>query len=234
MNAMQTPSTSRQRWVLALAATSSLMVMLYVMVVTTALNTIRLTLHASIDQLEWTLNAFTLTFAVLLMTAAALGDRFGKRRMLTSGLALFTLGSAGCALAPGIGWLIGARAVQGAAAALIMPQAMALLSAAFPPDRRAKALGLYSSITGLALIGGPVFGGAVVQGLAWQWIFWLNVPLGLVLIPLILSHIEESSGTGSSFDFGGVALVSSGALGLVWGLVRANAVGWSSVESSSP
>ena len=230
MNATQTRSTSRQRWVLALSAISSLMVMLDVMVVTTALNTIRLKLNASIDQLEWTLNAFTLTFAVLLMTAAALGDRFGRRRMLTSGLALFTVGSIGCALAPGIGWLIGARAVQGAASALIMPHAMALLSAAFPPDRRAKALGLFGSITGLALIGGPVFGGVVVQGLAWQWIFWLNVPIGVMLIPLILNRIEESSGGGSSLDFGGLALVSGAALGLVWGLVRANAVGWSSVE----
>lgn len=230
MNAIQTRSDSRQRWVLALTAISSLMVMLDVMVVTTALNTIRLKLNASIDQLEWTLNAFTLTFAVLLMTAAAVGDRFGRRRMLSSGLALFTLGSIGCALAPGIGLLIGARAVQGAAAAMIMPHAMALLSAAFPPDRRAKALGLYSSITGLALIGGPVFGGVVVQGLAWQWIFWLNVPIALVLMPLISSKIEESSGSGSNLDFGGAALVSLGALGLVWGLVRANVAGWVSGE----
>lgn len=230
MQATRTSWTARQRWVLVLAAIASLMVMLDVMVVATALNTIRLQMNASIDQLEWTLNAFTLTFAVLLMTASALGDRFGRRRMLISGLALFTLASAACALAPGINWLIGARAIQGASAALIMPHAMALLSAAFLPEHRGRALGLYSSITGLALIGGPVFGGVVVQGLAWQWIFWLNVPIGIVLIPLILRRIEESGRHTSTLDLGGAALVSGGALGLVWGLVRANVVGWSSAE----
>ncbi|MBV8719289.1 MAG: DHA2 family efflux MFS transporter permease subunit [Chloroflexi bacterium] len=234
MNPTQTLSAARQRWVLVLAAVSSLMVLLDVTVVVTALNTIRLQLNASIDQLEWTLNAFTLTFAVLLMSAAALGDRFGQRRMLVIGLGLFTFGSAACALAPSIGWLIAARAVQGTAAALVMPHAMALLSAAFPPQQRGRALGIFSSITGIALIGGPAFGGVVVQGLAWQWIFWFNVPIGLVLIPLILSRIQESARRTASLDFGGAALVSGGALGLVWGLIRANVDGWASVEVIAP
>ncbi len=226
----QAPSTPTQRWVLTLTSMASLMVMLDTMVVTTALSTIRLHLGASIDQLEWTVNAYTLSFAVLLMTAAALGDRFGRRRLLVIGLGVFTAASAACALAPGIGWLIAARAVQGAGSAMTMPHAMALLSAAFPPQRRARALGLFSSVTGLATLGGPMVGGAVTQGLAWQWIFWLNVPIGLLLIPLVRNRTDESFGTGTSLDLRGLALVTGGALGLVWGLVRGNAAGWGSPE----
>jgi EmrB/QacA subfamily drug resistance transporter len=223
-------STPAQRWILALASVASLMVMLDMLVVTTALSTMRLELGASIEDLEWTVNAYTLSFAVLLMTASALGDRFGRRRLFAAGLGLFTLASAACGLAQGIGWLITARAVQGIGSAMVIPHAMALLSAAFPPDRRARALGLFSSVTGLATLGGPLVGGAVVQGLAWQWIFWLNVPIGLLLIPLVLSRIEESFGTGGRLDAGGLALVTGGALGLVWGLVRGNAAGWGSPE----
>jgi EmrB/QacA subfamily drug resistance transporter len=229
-NGRREPSTRAERWVLALTSMASLMVMLDTMVVTTALSTIRLDLGASIEELEWTINAYTLSFAVLLMTAAALGDRFGRRRLFAIGLGLFTAASAACALAPGIGWLIVARAVQGAGSAMTMPHAMALLSAAFPPQRRARALGLFSSVTGLATLGGPLVGGAVTQGLAWQWIFWLNVPIGLLIIPLVLTRIEESFGTDTSLDFRGLGLVTGGALGLVWGLVRGNAAGWGSVE----
>jgi EmrB/QacA subfamily drug resistance transporter len=206
------------------------MVMLDMLVVTTALSTIRLDLGASIEQLEWTVNAYTLSFAVLLMTAAALGDRFGRRRLFAGGLALFTAASAACALAPGIGWLIAARAVQGAGSAMVVPLAMALLVAAFPAGQRARALGLFSGVTGLATVGGPLVGGAVVQGLAWQWIFWLNVPIGLLLVPLILSRVEEGFGSGTSLDLGGLVLVTGAALGLVWGLVRGNGAGWGSPE----
>jgi EmrB/QacA subfamily drug resistance transporter len=226
----RTPSTTYQRWVLALTAGASLMVMLDVMVVVTALHTIRVQLGASIDQLEWTISAYTLSFAVLLMTAAALGDRFGWRRLFVAGLAVFTGASAACALAPGIGWLIAARTAQGAGSAMIMPHALALLSAAFPPERRARALGLFSSIAGLATLGGPFVGGAVVQSLAWPWIFWLNVPIGLVLIVLVLRRIEATRAVGGSLDIGGLLLAMGGTLGLVWGLVRANVVGWSSAE----
>ncbi len=224
-------STPAQRWVLALTSLASLMVMLDIMVVTTALTTIRQHLGASIEELEWTINAYTLSFAVLLMTAAALGDRFGRRRLFVIGIGVFTAASAACALAPGIGWLIAARAVQGAGSAMTVPHAMALLSAAFPPARRARALGLFASVTGLATLGGPLVGGAVTQGLAWQWIFWLNVPIGLLLIPLVRTRIEESFGADTSLDFRGLALVSGGALGLVWGLVRGNAAGWTSAEA---
>jgi EmrB/QacA subfamily drug resistance transporter len=216
--------------VLALTSAASLMVGLDILVVTTALTTIRLHLGASIDQLEWIVNAYTLSFAVLLMTASALGDRFGRRRLFIIGLGLFTVMSAACALAPGIGWLIAARAVQGAGSAMIMPHAMALLSGAFPPHRRAKALGIFSGVTGLAILGGPMIGGAVVQGLAWPWIFWLNVPIGLLVIPLAVRRIEESRRSVARLDLGGAALVTGAALGLVWGLVRGNAAGWGSAE----
>src|ERR687898_589268 len=130
-------------WVIALTGIGSLMAALDTLVVSTALTTIRLDLGASVEQLEWTVNAYNLSFAVLLMTAAALGDRLGRRRMFAAGLALFTLASGACALAPTVGWLVGARAVQGAGAALVLTLAMALVSTAFPPERRASALGIF-------------------------------------------------------------------------------------------
>ncbi|MFI0485824.1 MFS transporter [Actinomadura sp. 9N215] len=218
-------------WLLGLTAAASLMVALDATVVATALTSIQQDLSASLEQLEWTVNAYNLTFAALLMTGAALGDRLGRRRMFAAGLGLFTAASAACALAPGIGWLIAARAVQGGGAALVMPLAMALLSNGFPPERRAKALGIFAGLTGLAVVAGPVVGGIVTEGLAWQWIFWLNVPIGLAVIPLVLRRVPESRGGGASFDLGGVVLVTGGALGLVWGLIRAGAVGWDAFEA---
>jgi EmrB/QacA subfamily drug resistance transporter len=226
----QPASNATQTWVLALTSVASFMVALDALVVSTALSTIRLDLGASIEQLEWTVNAYTLSFAVLMMTGAALGDRFGRRRMFAAGLGLFVAASAACALAPGIGPLIAARAVQGAGAALVMPLAMALLSAAFPPEQRGRALGIFSGVTGLALIAGPVVGGAIAEGIAWQWIFWLNVPIGLLTIPLARSRIPESFGSDTSLDIPGLALVTGAALGLVWGLVRGNGAGWGSLE----
>jgi EmrB/QacA subfamily drug resistance transporter len=223
-------SKSAQTWVLALASVGSLIVALDALVVTTALSTIRLDLDASIEQLEWTVNAYTLSVAVLLMTGAALGDRFGRRRLFAAGLGLFVAASAGCALAPDVGWLIAARALQGSGAALVMPLALALLSAAFPPERRAWALGIFSGVTGLAVLGGPVVGGAITQGIAWQWIFWLNVPIGLVTMLLVPRRIEESFGPNTALDIPGLALATGAALGMVWGLVRGNAAGWGSVE----
>ncbi len=222
--------TPAQRWVLVLTSVAAFMAGLDVLVVTTALTTIRRSLGASIGQLEWIVNAYTLSLAVLLMTAAALGDRFGRRRLFVAGIGLFTAASAASALAPGIGWLIAARAVQGAGAAMLMPHAMALLSAAYPPERRARALGVFSGVMGLAILAGPIVGGAVVQGLAWQWIFWLNVPIGLLLIPLVVTRIEESFGPRVRLDAGGVLLVTGAATGLVWGLIRGNTAGWGSAE----
>ncbi len=222
--------TQKQRWVLVLTAVASLMVALDVTVVSTALSTMRVHLHASIDQLEWTVNAYGLSFAVLLMTGAVLGDRLGRRRLFVGGLALFSAASAACALSPDVGWLIAFRALQGAGAAIVAPVSLALLSAAFPPERRGSALGIYGAITGLAVVAGPVVGGAVTQGLAWQWIFWLNVPIGLAAIPFVLARIDESFGQRTALDVPGLTLVTGAALGIVWGLVRGNTVGWGSLE----
>jgi EmrB/QacA subfamily drug resistance transporter len=230
MTTSRTAASRSRAWVLTLASLASCMAALDTLVVTTALTTIRLDLDASIDQLEWTVNAYNLSFAVLLMTAAALGDRFGRRRMFAAGLGLFALASAACALAPTIGWLVAARAVQGIGAALITTLAFALVTAAFPPERRGWALGIFFSVTGLAVASGPLVGGAVVEGIAWQWIFWLNVPIGLALAPLALARVPESFGPDSALDLPGLALVSTGVLGLVWGLVRGNIAGWDSPE----
>jgi EmrB/QacA subfamily drug resistance transporter len=227
---MDSKTKAATRWVLALTGIGSLMAALDTLVVSTALSKIRLDLGASVEQLEWTVNAYNLSFAVLLMTGAALGDRYGRRNLYAIGLALFAVASAVCALAPDVGWLIGARAVQGAGSALLMPLGLALLSAAFPPERRGAAIGIFSAITGLAVASGPLVGGAVVQGLAWEWIFWINVPIGLVAVPLVLTKMRESHGADTSLDIPGLALVTGGALGLVWALVRGNAAGWGSVE----
>src|SRR5450755_745442 len=177
MSGGRRPMTSAQRWVLALTSAASFMIALDSTIVATALTTIRRDLGASVQTLEWTVNAYVLSLAVLLLTGAALGDRFGRRRMFVVGLSLFTAASAACALSPGIGALIAARAVEGAGAALVMPLALTQLSAAFPADRRGKALGVFSGLTGLATLSGPFVGGAVAQGLAWRWIFWINIPI---------------------------------------------------------
>ena len=222
--------TQRQRWVMGLTAIASLMVALDVTVVSTALSSIRLHLHATADQLEWTVNAYGLSFAVLLMTGAALGDRFGRRRLFAGGMALFVAASAACALSSDIGALIVARAIQGVGAAVIAPVSLALLSAAFPPDRRGWALGIFGGITGLAVIAGPVVGGGITQGLDWQWIFWLNVPIGLAAIPLVLTKMQESRGPHAALDAPGLGLITIAVLGIVWGLVRGNDAGWGSLE----
>jgi EmrB/QacA subfamily drug resistance transporter len=224
-----TPGTNKM-WTLALTSLGSFMVALDGLVVTTALTRIRADLGASLAELEWTINAYALSFAVLLMAGAAIGDRIGRRRMFVVGLAVFAAASAACALAPTMGWLIAARTVQGAGAALVMPLAMALLSATFGPAERARALGIFTGVTGLAVLGGPVVGGAIAQGLAWEWIFWLNVPIGAIAIVLVRRHVEESVGARTAVDVGGIALVTGAALGVVWGLVRGNSAGWGSTE----
>jgi EmrB/QacA subfamily drug resistance transporter len=221
---------SAARWVLALTGIGSLMAALDTLVVSTALSTIRIDMHATVEQLEWTVNAYNLSFAVLLITAAALGDRFGRRKLYATGLGLFAAASAASALAPDVGWLIASRAVQGAGSALIMPLGLALLSAAFPPEKRGAAIGIFSAITGLAVASGPLVGGAIVDGLAWQWIFWINVPIGLISIPFVLAKMNESHGPDTGLDIRGLALITTGALGLVWGLVRGNQAGWAGVE----
>jgi EmrB/QacA subfamily drug resistance transporter len=227
---MESPTRRSTRWVLALTGIGSLMTALDTLVVSTSLSTIRLDLGATVEELEWTVNAYNLSFAVLLMTAAALGDRFGRRRLYAAGLGIFVAASAACALAPDIGWLIGARAVQGVGAAFVTTLALALLSTAFPPEKRGAAIGIFSAITGISVASGPLVGGAVAEGLAWEWIFWLNVPIGLVAIPLVLTRMDESFGRDTALDIRGVALITAGAFGIVWGLVRGNSTGWGSVE----
>jgi EmrB/QacA subfamily drug resistance transporter len=216
--------------VVALTGIGSLMAALDTLVVSTALTTLRADLGASVQQLEWVVNAYNLTFAVLLITAAALGDRYGRRRLFAGGLLLFAAASAACALAPNVETLIAARAVQGAGAALIIPLGLALLSEAFPPERRGAAIGIFSAITGLAVAAGPLVGGAVVEGLSWHWIFWLNVPIGVVAAPLAMRKMWESYGPRTAIDVTGLLLVSGGAFGVVWGLVRGNQSGWDSPE----
>jgi EmrB/QacA subfamily drug resistance transporter len=206
------------------------MVALDVLVVAAALTTIRSDLGASAEELEWTVNSYALSFAMLLMTAAAIGDRLGRRRTYAAGLALFTAASIACALATTLPFLIAARAVQGIGAAMVMPLAMGLLGAAFPPERRGQAIGVFSGLTGLAVLGGPLIGGAVTEGLSWQWIFWINVPIGVIAIALVLAKIPESTGPARRLDLIGAVLVSLAVLGLVWGTVRGESAGWSSAE----
>jgi MFS family permease len=227
-------TTSRKRtWVVALTGIASMMAALDTVVVSTALSTIRAHLHASVGQLEWTVNAFNLTFAALLMTTTALGDRFGRKRMFAVGLGLFSAASAACALSPDTGLLIAARAVQGAGAAFILPLALAILTAAFPPEKRGTAIGMFSAVTGISVALGPIVGGAIVRGIDWSWIFWVNVPIGLLAIPLVLARLDESFGKRVALDIPGVALITAAAFGVVWGLVRGNSAGWGSARSSA-
>jgi EmrB/QacA subfamily drug resistance transporter len=175
-------------------------------------------------------NAYTLTFAVLLLTGAALGDRFGRRRMLAVGLGIFTVASAAAALAPTAGALIAARAAQGVGGAIIMPLTLTILSAGVPAAKRGAFIGAWSGIAGLAVAFGPLVGGAVVSGISWHWIFWLNVPIGVILIPLALRRLDESHGPSNRLDLPGLTLASGGLLGIVWGLVRGHGQGWTSPE----
>src|SRR5438874_9770425 len=217
-------------WTFAITSVAVFMATLDNLVVTTALPVIRKDLHASIESLEWTVNAYTLTFAVLLLTGAALGDRFGRRRMLAVGLGIFTTASAAAALAPTAGALIAARAAQGVGGAMIMPLTLTILSAGVPAAKRGAFIGAWSGIAGLAVALGPLVGGAVVSGISWHWIFWLNVPIGIALMPLALTRLQETHGPASKLDLPGLGLASVGLTGIVWGLVRGNGQGWASTE----
>ena len=215
-------------WAVLITGLALFMASLDNLVVTTALPVIRVHLHAGLSGLEWTVNAYTLTFAVLLLTAAAFGERFGRRRTFTLGIAIFTTASALAAIAPNIDFLIAARAIQGAGGAMIMPLSLTLLSAAVKPERRNAALGIWGAIGGAAIALGPLVGGAVTTGWSWHYIFWLNVPIGIVLVPLAWWKLAESRGTQSRLDLAGALLVSGGLLGVVLGLVRGNDSGWTS------
>ncbi|MEU4653122.1 DHA2 family efflux MFS transporter permease subunit [Streptomyces sp. NPDC023723] len=213
-------------WALVITSVAGFMAALDNLVVTTALPAIREDLGGALHDLEWTVSAYTLTFACLLMTGAALGDRFGRRRLFLVGTAVFTAASAAAALAPGIGGLIAARAVQGVGAAIMMPLTLTLLTAAVPAARRGMAYGIWGAVNGLAVASGPLIGGALTEHISWQWIFWLNVPLGIALLPLARLRLAESHGTGTRLDIPGTLLASGGLFGVVYGLVRGPADGW--------
>jgi EmrB/QacA subfamily drug resistance transporter len=222
---------SSPRWVLALTSIAFFMVALDTLVVITALPAMQRDLHAGLSTLEWTVNAYGLAFAAGIITAAALGDRYGRRRVFSLGLALFTGASAACALAPSAGALVAARTVQGVGAAMVMPLSLTILTAAFPPERRGAIVGVWGGIAGLAVAIGPLVGGAVTQGLDWHWVFWVNVPIGVVAVVLSAILLAESRGPATRLDLPAVALASGGAVSLVWGLVRANDVGWGSPQT---
>ncbi|NBQ43931.1 MAG: DHA2 family efflux MFS transporter permease subunit, partial [Mycobacteriaceae bacterium] len=230
---MDTPkpgSKNAHIWALVISGLALFMVVLDNLVVTTALPSIRVDLNTSVTTLGWVVNAYTLAFASLLLTGAALGDRFGRRRVFAIGIAVFALASAGCALAPDINWLIFFRAMQGLGAAPVMPLSLTLLAEAFPPGKRGLAIGIWSGISGLAVAAGPVVGGALVDGLSWHWIFWINVPIGLILAPVALTKLRESYGPDRHLDLGGLVLVAIGLFGLVYGIVRGNEAGWASPQ----
>jgi EmrB/QacA subfamily drug resistance transporter len=220
----------RRTWVLALAAVASLMTALDALVVSASLTTIQADLGATAEQLEWTVNSYNLVMAVLLMPAAALGDRYGRRRMFAVGIAVFTAASAACAAAPDVVVLVVARAVQGAGAAFVGSLAMTLVSAAYPPEHRGRAIGLLQGGSGIAVLAGPGLGGAITHAVGWEFIFWLNVPIGLAVLPLVLAKCDESRGADTALDVRGLLLVMGAVLGLVWALARGNAVGWASTE----
>ncbi len=228
-----TPTTSpvrriRAGWTLAIVSVALFMTALDNLVVGVALPSIRTDLGGSLESLEWTVNAYTLSFAVLLITGAALGDRFGRKRIFTAGLTLFTLSSAAAALSPSIEALVAARAFQGAGAAMVTPLTLTLLAEAFPGVRRGLALGVWAGVSGLGVALGPFVGGAVVEGISWQWIFWLNVPTGLVLVPLAARLLTESHGPAGKLDLPGLGLVATGLFGLTFGIVRGQPLGWTS------
>jgi EmrB/QacA subfamily drug resistance transporter len=223
--------TARTRWwTFAIVSLALFMAMLDNLVVITALPSIRRALGASVSDLEWTVNAYTLTFATVMMTGAALGDLFGRKRMFLIGVAGFTLGSAMAALSGSALQLELARAVQGLGAAFVTPLTLTILVREFPAERRAAIIGLWSGISGLGLAIGPLIGGLVINGFPWTAVFWINVPVGLLVIALGWLRLHESYGERQPLDVPGVGLAGLGLLGLTFGLVRGNALGWTSLS----
>ncbi|RKN08152.1 DHA2 family efflux MFS transporter permease subunit [Streptomyces radicis] len=215
-------------WTLLITGAATFMASLDNLVVTTALPVIRDDLGGDLADLEWIVNGYTLPFACLLLLGAALGDRFGRRRIFGIGVALFTLSSAAAALAGSPGALIAARAAQGAGAAILLPLSLTLISAAVPPARRGAAFGIWGAVNGLAIASGPLVGGAITEHLTWQWIFWLNIPIGIALLPLVHSRLVESRGPNNRLDLIGAALASGGLFGIVLSIVRGHEHGWTS------
>ena len=221
------------RWVVGLTSTAYFMVVLDSVVVITALPRMHRDLHVGVSSLQWTVNAYGIAFAAGIITAAALGDRFGRRLVFCGGLALFTLASAACALAPNVSELIVARTVQGLGAAAVLPLSLTILTTAFPPEKRGMIVGVYGGLAGLAVALGPIVGGAITEAIDWHWIFWINVPIGLVAVVLGRRLLPESYGAPERLDLIGASLVTAGVVALVWALIRANDVGWASTQTVS-
>jgi EmrB/QacA subfamily drug resistance transporter len=224
------PANRNLGWVMALTSTAYFMVVLDSVVVITALPRMQRDLHVSLASLQWTLNAYGIAFAAGIITAAALGDRFGRRKLFTIGLALFTAASVACALAPNLSELIVARTLQGLGGAIVLPLSLTILTAAFPIERRGMIVGIYGGLAGLAVAMGPIVGGVVTQSIDWHWIFWINVPIGVVAVLLGVRLLPESYGARERLDLVGVGLITAGVASVVWALSRASNVGWSSTE----
>lgn len=219
---------------LAVTCSALFMAMLDNLVLGVALPSIQQSFHASLSDLQWFMNAYMLAFAALLIPFSMLGDRFGRKRMFLGGVLLFTLGSALCGLSGSSLELIFARVLQGIGGAAIVPLSLTLVNGAFPEKMRAAALGIWSGISGLGLSVGPLIGGLILEGAAWQLIFWVNVPVGLAAFALGLFWLDESKGERKPLDIPGVLLLIAGLFGIVFGLERGNSAGWGSLDVIVP
>ncbi|MBL1103789.1 MFS transporter [Streptomyces sp. 5-8] len=206
------------------------MVALDNLVVTNALASIRSDLDATVQGLQWVTNSYILGFASLLLVAAGLGDRYGRRKVFVSGLTLFVLFSVGCALSTSTEALVTLRALQGMSAAAVLPLSLTMLTVAVPPEKRGVAIGVWSSISSLAVGIAPLIGGAITTGIGWHWLFWLNVPIGLIAVPLVLRVHAESKGAAVGLDPLGLLLGAAGVLALVWAIVDSSDYGWTSAR----
>src|SRR5215468_10599591 len=226
----QAGAARRPRVTLIVGSLAGFMIGLDATVVTTALPTIHATLRASASALGWTVSAYSLAYAALILTGTALGDKFGRRRVFLAGFAVFTLASAACALAPSVAVLIAARAVQGVGGGIATPLSLVLITEAFPPQRRGAVVGAWGAITGVAVGLGPVIGGAIVQGIAWPWVFWVNVPIGIMLVTLGRRLLTESRGPSRRLDPAGLVLVTGAIFAITDALLRGPQTSWDSVE----
>jgi EmrB/QacA subfamily drug resistance transporter len=204
------------------------------LVMTSALPAIRADLGSTVGQLSWFMNAYTLAFATFMLPAVTLGDRLGRKRVMVAGIALFTVASIGSALSTSSAALITARAFQGLGAAAVMPLSLTLLAASVPARLRPAAIGIWGGVSGLGVALGPVIGGAVVQGVSWQAIFWLNVPVAVVALPLLAWAVVESFGRAQRMDVLGTLLLGGAVFLGVWGIVHGNDDGWTSVRVLVP
>ncbi len=221
---------SARRWTLILGSFTSFLVGLDALVVTTALPTLHQEFGAGVEGLSWTVNAYELTFAASILTGSTLGDRLGRRRLYVVGLMVFTAASALCAISPNVDTLIAARAIQGIGGGIAVPLALALITDATPPQLRGQALGIWGAITGVAVATGPLVGGAIVDGLAWQWIFWLNVPVGIAVALLATRKVGDGYRAFGRIDPVGLGLATAGVFAIAQALIRGNSAGWASMS----